>query len=103
MGLSVRQVEVLGQDLGRLRLAAAVRAGGRGRRAEWSGVARALGVSLVRAMERVDRLQLAAQARGGTPLGAMVRAARPPRSATLGTWSGAALPALGALVARIVL
>ena len=101
VGLSARQVAVLGDDLGRLRLAAAVRAGGRGRRQQWAAVSRALGVSFVRATERVERLQVAAEARGGTTLGAMVKPGRPLPSATAGTWAGAALPALGALVARI--
>jgi len=103
VGLSARQVGVLGQDLDRLRLAADVRSGGRGRRAQWGAVARALGVSFVRAAERVDRLQVAAQARGGTTLGAIVLPARPVAGATAATWAGAALPALGALVARLAL
>ncbi len=103
VGLSARQVGVLGDDLDRLRLAAAMRAGSRGRRAQWGGVARALGVSFVRATERVDRLQLAAQARGGATLGAMVRTATPVPSATMAGWTRAALPAAGALAARLAL
>ncbi|MEO5680624.1 MAG: CbiQ family ECF transporter T component [Acidimicrobiales bacterium] len=103
VGLSARQAGVLGGDLERLRLAAAVRGGGRGRRAEWAAVARSLGASFVRATERVDRLQLAAQARGGGSLGAVIVSASTVPVATAGTWALAALPALGALTARLVL
>ena len=99
VGLSARQVAVLGEDLTRLRLAAAVR--GRRRRPSSTAVAQALAASFVRATERADRLQLAAEARGGTTVGALVRPARPLPTATLATWSGAALPALGALAARV--
>lgn len=103
VGLSARQVAVLGDDLSRLRLAAAVRAGGGGLRRQWAAVARALGVSFVRATERVDRLQLAAQARGGSTLGAMTmgQPGRPVPTARAATWTGAALPALVALAARL--
>jgi len=103
VGLSARQTAVLGGDLERLRLAAAVRCGGRGRRAEWSAVARALGASFVRATERVDRLQLAAQARGGATLGAVVLPGPTVAPANVVTWALVALPAAGALVARAVL
>jgi hypothetical protein len=65
--------------------------------------ARALGVSFVRATERVERLQLGAQARGGTTLGALVRPGRTVPAATLATCAGAALPALGAIAARLAL
>ena len=101
VGLSARQVAVLGCDLGRMQLAAAARAGGRSRSHQWTAVARALAMSFVRAAERVDRLQVAAQARGGSTLGAMVvpGAAVPP--ATAFTWTASVLPALGALVARL--
>ena len=124
VGLSARQAGVLAADVERLRLAASVRLGGRGRRAEWSAVAQALGASFVRATERVDRLQLAAQARGGTTLGALVvpapglpdlpgrsgpvSPALPGRSgpglaaARVGAWVQVALPAIGALAARLV-
>lgn len=102
VGLSARQVGVIGEDLRRLRLAAALRAGGR-RRPSSQATARALAASFVRASERVDRLQVAAQARGGTSVGALVRLARPLPPATLATWTGAALPAIGALVARAAL
>lgn len=103
VGLSARQVGVLGEDLRRLRLAAAVRAGGAGRRRQSAAVARALGVSFVRSIERVDRLQVAAQARGGTTLGTLIRPAAPLPAATPGTWATALLPALAALTARLAL
>jgi len=103
VGLSARQAGVLGADVERLRLAASVRLGGRGRFAEWSAVARALGVCFVRATERVDRLQLAAQARGGTTLGAVVVAGPTIPAATAGTWTRAALPAAAALATRLIL
>ena len=101
VGLSARQVGAIGDDLGRLRLAAAVRSGGIGRRRQWGAVTRSLGVSFVRATERVDRLQAAAQARGGTTLGAVVGAGRSVPRATSAAWAGAAGPALGALAARV--
>ncbi len=101
VGLSARQAGVLGDDVERLRLAASVR--GRGRWSEWTAVARALGVSFIRATERVDRLQLAAQARGGTTLGAIVVAGPTIPAATAGTWTRAALPAATALATRLLL
>ena len=101
VGLSARQVGVLGDDLARLQLAANVRGGERGRRGRWHSVVRALGVSFVRATERVDRLQVAAQARGAPSLGAVIRPARPVAAATLRTGAYAALPALVALAARL--
>jgi cobalt/nickel transport system permease protein len=101
VGLSARQVGVIGDDLGRLRLAAAVRAGGQGRRRQWGAVAGALGMSFVRATERADRLQLAAQVRGGSAAGALVGASHPVPSATATMWIGAVLPAAGALAARV--
>lgn len=103
VGLSARQVGVLGDDLARLRLAAAVRAGGGGRRRQSAAVVRSLGVVFLRATERVERLQIAAQARGGTTLGAMVRPGFAVPSGTVATWAGAALPAAGALAARLAL
>lgn len=103
VGLSSRQVGVLGDDVGRLRLAAAVRAGGRGRRTQLAVLSRSLGVSFLRAAERTERLQLAAEARGGTTLGAIVRPGRPVPSGSVATWAGAALPAVGALAARLAL
>ena len=102
VGLSARQTAVIGDDLQRLRLAAAVRCGG-GRRAQWSGVARALGASFVRATERVDRLQVAAQARGGTTLGTVVLPGPPAAPASASSWVLAALPAAWALTIRLVL
>jgi len=101
VGLSARQAEVLGADVERMRLAASVR--GRGRWSEWTAVARALGVSFVRATERVDRLQMATQARGGTTLGAIVVAGPSIPAATAGTWTRAALPAATALATRLLL
>lgn len=101
IGLSARQVGVLCEDVGRLRLAAAVRPGRR--RPEPAAAVRALGVSFVRSIERVDRLQVAAQARGGTTLGALVQPAGPLPVATIGTWGLAMLPALAALTARMAL
>ena len=68
VALTARQLQVVGDEIGRLRLAAAVRAGTRGRRGEWSAVGRALGLLFVRSVERNDRLQLALAARGGTSL-----------------------------------
>lgn len=103
VGLSARQAGVLAADVERLRLAASVRLGGRGRRAEWSAVARALGASFIRATERVDRLQLAAQARGGTTLGAIVVTGSSTGSSTPRTWTLAALPPVAALATRLLL
>ena len=103
VGLSARQAGVLGADVERLRLAASVRLGSRGRWARWSAVARALGVSFVRATERVDRLQLAAQARGGTTLGAVSLPGPSAAGATAAAWARAALPAAAALAARMLL
>ena len=101
VGLSARQAAVLGADVERLRLAASVR--GRGRWAEWTAVARALGVSFIRATERGDRLQLAAQARGGTTLGAIVVAGPTIPAATAATWTLATLPAVAAVAIRLLL
>lgn len=103
VGLAARQVGVIGDDIGRLRLAAAVRAGGGGRRRQAAAVTRALGVSFVRSIERVDRLQVAADARGGGIVGAMVRPAVPLPPSTIGTWAMAMVPALAALGARVAL
>jgi len=103
VGLSARQAGVLAGDLERLRLAAAMRVGGRGRRAQWSAVAKALGASFVRATERVDRLQLAAQTRGGTTLGAVVLPGPALATASVSTWALVVLPAVGAVAARVAL
>lgn len=103
VGLAARQVGVLGEDISRLRLAVAVRGGGGGRRRRAAAVTRALGVSFVRSIERVDRLQVAAEARGATALGTLVRPALPLPPATIGTWAMAALPALAALGSRVAL
>lgn len=103
VGLAARQVAVVGDDLDRLRLAAAVRAGGGGRRRQSAAVARSLAVSFVRAAERVDRMQVAAEARGGGNLGAVVLPAHPVPAGVAPSWAGAALPALAAVAARLAL
>ncbi len=119
VALTSRQLQVLGDELGRLRMAGALRAGTRGRRGEWSAVARSLGVLFVRSVERSDRLQLALAARGGTTLGAlrMGRPTGPPAApapsvasaatrarwmSTTNTWLAALAPATVALVLRLV-
>ncbi len=71
VALTARQLQVLGDELARLRLAGSVRAGNRGRRGEWSAVARSLGVLFVRSVERADRLEIALAARGGPPSAAV--------------------------------
>jgi cobalt/nickel transport system permease protein len=91
VALTARQLQVLGDELGRLRLAGAIRAGTRGRRGEWSAVARALGALFVRSVERADRLQIALAARGGT----LLTEIGPAPSST-----GAAPPATPARAAR---
>lgn len=101
VGLSARQAQVLGADIERLRLAASVR--GRGIRSEWMAVARALGVTFIRATERADRLQLAVQARGGTTLGPIVVGGPSTPAATAATWALAGLPAATALATRLLL
>ena len=96
VALTARQLQVLGDELARLRLAASVRAGTRGRRGEWSAGARCLGVLFVRSVERADRLDVALAARGGPP---------PPPAPTPPTataWLPALLPAAAALVLRLV-
>lgn len=103
VGLAARQVGVLGDDIGRVCLAAAVRAGGGGRRRQAAAATRALGVSFVRSIERVDRLQIAAEARGGAAVGALLRPALPLPAPTIATWAMAMLPALAALTARVAL
>ena len=103
VGLAARQAGVLGDDLDRLRLAAAVRGGVQGRRARWGVGARALGASFVRATERVDRLQLAASARGGTTLGRLVVPGPAVAVATASTWALAAVPSATAVAARLAL
>lgn len=101
VGLSARQAGVLGADIERLRLAASVR--GRGIRSEWMAVVRALGITFVRATERADRLQLAAQARGGTTLGSIVVEGPSTPAATTGSKALASLPAAAALATRLLL
>ncbi len=97
VALTARQLQVLGAELARLRLAGSVRAGTRGRRGEWSAVARSLGVLFVRSVERADRLEVALAARGGSP---------PPPAPTVSTatttsWLPALLPAAAALALRM--
>ncbi len=96
VALTARQLQVLRTEVARIRLAASVRAGTRGRRGEWSAAGHALGVLFVRGVERADRLQVALAARGGLPsasVPAPTRATLPLR---------ALLPAAAALVLRIV-
>ena len=109
VALTARQVQVLGDELRRLRLAAAIRAGtGSGRRRnEWSAVARALGVLFVRGVERADRLQVALAARGGPPptettaTSLSTPAADPKTTST--RWLPALVPAIAALGLRLAL
>ena len=96
--LTARQLQVLGDDLARLRLAGSIRAGDRGRGGEWSAVARSLGVLFVRSVERADRLEVALAARGGTPPPATAPAVETARG-----WLPALLPAAAALAARLAL
>jgi cobalt/nickel transport system permease protein len=108
VALTARQLQVLGDELGRLRLAGAVRAGTRGRRGEWSAVARSLGVLFVRSVERGDRLQVALAARGGAPLGSLTASTPPDRAAADRAsspptmWLAALAPPAAALVLRLV-
>ena len=71
VALAARQVDVLRAELGRVRLATALRHPAGGRRAAWSVGARSLGLLFVRSTDRADRLQLAADLRGGD-LGSVV-------------------------------
>ena len=102
VALTARQLDVLGDEVARLRLAGSVRAGRRGARGEWSAVGRSLGVLFVRSMERMDRLQVAMAARGGTRLGATVLA-EAPITATTPQWLAALVPAAAAVLLRIAL
>jgi cobalt/nickel transport system permease protein len=102
VALTARQLDVLRDQIGRLRLAGSVRAGTRGARGEWSAVGRSLGVLFVRSMERMDQLQLATAARGGTRLGATVLAEAAPAAVPV-HWLVALLPAAAALVLRLAL
>ena len=103
VSLTARQLQVLGDELGRLRLAGAVRAGTRGRRGEWTAVARALGVLFVRSVERTDRLQVALAARGGTALGSLgpLTSTTPSTAAPQSSWPIVLAPAAVALVLRL--
>jgi cobalt/nickel transport system permease protein len=69
LALVVRQVGLLREDLRRLQLATRVRAGNAGWRARWRVGTRSFGALFVRSAERLDRLQLALAARGGTAFG----------------------------------
>jgi cobalt/nickel transport system permease protein len=123
--LVVRQVSLLREDLRRLQLATRVRAGNAGWRARWRVGTRSFGALFVRSTERLDRLQLAFAARGGTAFGPALATATTtastvtstaptapaaptaPSSPTApttsaGQWLWAALPAAAALVVRMV-
>jgi cobalt/nickel transport system permease protein len=65
VALAARQVDVLRAELARVRLATALRHPDGGRRAAWSVGARTLGLLFVRSTDRAERLQLAADLRGG--------------------------------------
>jgi cobalt/nickel transport system permease protein len=66
LALAHRQLDVLRDDLHRLRLAAGLRHPDGGWRARWSVGGRALAALFIRSADRADRLQLAAELRGGT-------------------------------------
>jgi cobalt/nickel transport system permease protein len=102
VALTARQLDVLRDEVGRVRLAGSVRAGTRGSTGEWSAVGRSLGVLFVRSIERMDQLQLAAAARGGTRPGATVLADTAP-PATPTAWILALAPAAAALALRAAL
>lgn len=68
VALAARQLDVLRDDFARLRLAAEVRSASIRRRTVIGVATRSLGSLFVRATERADRLQLAAELRGGTGL-----------------------------------
>jgi cobalt/nickel transport system permease protein len=95
--LTARQLQVLADDLARLRLAGSIRAGTRGRRGQWSAVARSLGVLFVRSVERADRLEIALAARGGPPPSTTTT----PAATTTSAWLPALVPAAAALVLRL--
>ena len=97
IALTARQLQVLGDDLARLRLAGSIRAGTRGGRGQWSAVARSLGVLFVRSVERADRLDIALAARGGPP----PPPTTPPAGPTTSAWLPALVPAAAALVLRL--
>ncbi len=101
--LTARQLQVLGDDLARLRLAGSIRAGTRGRRGQWSAVARSLGVLFVRSVERADRLQVALAARGGPPPPPPTTTTTAPAAATTRSWRPALAlaPAAAALALRL--
>jgi cobalt/nickel transport system permease protein len=66
LALAHRQLEVLRDDLQRIRLATALRHPDGGWRSRWTVGGRALGALFIRSADRADRLQLAAELRGGT-------------------------------------
>ena len=66
LALAHRQLDVLRDDLHRIRLATALRHPDGGWRSRWTVGGRALGALFIRSADRADRLQLAAELRGGT-------------------------------------
>jgi cobalt/nickel transport system permease protein len=66
LALAHRQLDVVRDDLHRIRLATALRHPDGGWRASWSVGGRALGALFIRSADRADRLQLAAELRGGS-------------------------------------
>jgi len=101
LALSARQLEVLVDDFGRLRRATHVRSGSTSPAAVLAVTTRSLGPLFVRATERADRLQLAAELRGHAPDEPMLApVVLPPRR--LADWPVAFLPAFLALVALLV-
>jgi cobalt/nickel transport system permease protein len=107
LALVVRQLGLLRQDLQRLQLATGVRAGTAGWRNRWSVAGRSFGALFVRSAERLDRLQLALAARGGSAFASAMgtagsidaRGRRGRRPAAPRDWAWAVLPALLAAAA----
>ena len=102
LALSVRQLQVLRADLGRIRLAVEVRTASTRRTVALAAGARSLGVLFVRSTERADTLRLAADLRGGEGAGSPpadpdVGAARPGPAA----WLLALVPAVMAATAAL--
>ena len=105
LALSARQLQVLRDDLARLRLAAAVRTASPRRTVALAAGARSLGSLFVRSTERADTLRLAAALRGGDELSALAPPPAAPGRRDASTWALALAPALvavGALLATVV-
>src|SRR4051812_34285350 len=100
LALAIRQLGLLRDDLRRLQLAAAVRAGSAGWRARWRMAARSFGVLFVRSAERLDRLQVALVARGGTSFGPALAATADLGAAVAGEPGAAGASGGGARGAR---